>query len=394
MRCGMTGRLSGKLLVRPGSVRLLGVIYFIFFANGMMSTYLGAILPAMTKEYSLSYSMSGSLFSFHQIGNFCAIILAGFLPYLIGRKKSILLLASGIVLGLLLMTVNGATLVLCLAFIMTGLGRGTLSNITNVVVAENIGNKTAGLNLLHASFSTGAIIGPLLAMFTASHDVWKLSAWIISGVMVCALILLALSSLDNSPQERKAQDEGAKFWKFKSFWLVVLILFFYLCAESSFMGWLVTYFADTGRLNAEIAPSVSSLLWLMIFAGRMLVAFVSTQIDKKKLLVVLSICMFIFFIMMISTTRTYLTIIGLLGVGLSMAGIYPTALSTLNNKFNSSTIATGTCIASATIGGIIMPSIVGNVAERAGLSAGISTIGGALAVLIVLVIIRFFIREE
>ena len=155
----------GKFLGVPEEKRsLLYRIYFAFFASGAMSTLLGAILPEMGESYGLDYAFRGILLSAHQIGNLVSVIAAGFIPYLIGRKKSTFILGMCIVLGLLLMTVTGNPLLLFIAFALTGIGRGTMSNITNVVVGETASNKAAGLNLLHASFAVGAFISPFVAI--------------------------------------------------------------------------------------------------------------------------------------------------------------------------------------------------------------------------------------
>ena len=81
---------------------LLLKTYFIFLASGAVSTLTGAILPDMQAEYNLSYSLRGLLLSFQQCGNLSAMLLAGFLPYMIGRKKCTLILSSAIVVGILM----------------------------------------------------------------------------------------------------------------------------------------------------------------------------------------------------------------------------------------------------------------------------------------------------
>lgn len=158
--------LSNMLKVRKNDLPLLYTVYFSFFTNGMMSTLIGSLLPSMKSEYELSYVLGGAVLSAHQIGNFTALILAGFLPYLLGRKKSTLVLSSGIIIGFTMMTLTGNPLTLIIAFVLTGVGRGTRSNITNVLISEITENKTAGLNLLHASFAIGAFLAPLVALLT------------------------------------------------------------------------------------------------------------------------------------------------------------------------------------------------------------------------------------
>ena len=144
--------------VRKEDAGLLVRIYFLFFVSGMMSTVLGVILPFLGDEHGLSQTVRGALLSAHQIGNLAALFISGILPYAIGRKQNTVLLGSGIVIGLALITLTGNPLILFCAFALTGIGRGTMSNITNVVVGETMENKGAGLNLLHATFAVGAFI--------------------------------------------------------------------------------------------------------------------------------------------------------------------------------------------------------------------------------------------
>lgn len=384
----------GRFLdVRKEDRSLLGFTYYAFLVSGMMSTVLGAILPSLSSQYQLSYSVQGSLLSFHQIGNLLAVYLAGFLPFAIGRKRSTLIGASGIILGLVLMTLYGNPFYLMFAFALTGVGRGTLSNMTNVVVGQSAGNKAGGLNLLHASFAVGAFVSPLIAM-AAGDSAWRWPCWIISALMLLALILLSGSRLSNERGGKGGDDAGKGFLKDRDFWLNTMIMFFYLCAEASLTGWLVTYFQDSGMLPASIAASVQSLLWVMILIGRLVCASISNRMDKSKLILILGLVMTAFFALMVFSGSPVLAVVGVFGVGVSMSGIYPTTLSTMPGRYNSSTVATGTCIAVATVGGIIMPMVIGAVAERTGLAVAIALILFALVVMLALMVAKLVLSRR
>ena len=106
------------LRVKKEDVPLMYTVYFAFFVSGMMNTLIGAILPFMKAEYNMSYVLSGAVISAHQIGNFFALLISGFLPFLIGRKKSTLTLSLGFVIGFLLMTLTGNPFFLLLAFLL------------------------------------------------------------------------------------------------------------------------------------------------------------------------------------------------------------------------------------------------------------------------------------
>lgn len=379
--------LSSFLNIKDGNKSLVYRIYYIFLCSGAMSTLLGAMLPAMQAEYSMSYALRGYVLSSHQIGNFFAVFLSGFIPYAIGRKKSTLILGSLIVLGLLLMTATGNPFILIVAFAFTGMGRGTLSNITNVVVSENTGNKAAGLNILHASFAIGAFISPFVAVFATAIE-WRIAAWIFAFLMFTALIFVGGSTLSNTPMKKVKTSSEIPFQKSFSFWLNTFIMFFYLAGEASLTGWLVTYFNDTGLMSTSLSQSMQSFLWVMILLGRLCCASLSSKMDKSVLILAMGAMMTLCFVLMISAQSTALVVIGLLGLGFFMSGIYPTTLSTMDSRYNSSTVATGTCIATATVGGILMPIIIGEVAEVSGIRGGVATISVALAIMVILMVIK------
>ena len=73
-----------------------------------------------------------------------------------------------------------------------------------------------------------------------------------------------------------------------------------------------------------------------------------------------------------------------------MSGTYPTTLSTMNPKYNQSTVVTGTTIAIATLGAISMPIIVGSVAQQAGLAVGLATIMITIVTMLILMIAKWY----
>ncbi len=407
-----------KLGVEQKNIRLLDTIYFSFFTTGMVSTLLGAILPNLKSAYNISYILTGSAYSFHQIGNLAAVVIAGFLPYAIGRKKSTIIMFSCLIIGLTMITVTGNPVMLLIAFTLTGMGRGTASNITNVVVADTTKNKTAGLNILHATFALGALLSPFILIFLSSFSKssgWRFTMWFVAVCILIVDFMLGLSSMSTIPEgKKKPAVSGIRtvpFYRSFTYWLNTAILTFYLCGESANMGWLVTYFKDTGLMGQTFAQITSSLMWIMIMGGRLMCASVSAKVNRSRLVLVLAALNTFFFVMMISTRYMPVIIIGLLGTGFSMSGIYPTTLSTMKPEYNSSPVAIGTCIGIALTGAISMPMIVGAIAQNVtaaavrngssiaeadnlGVTSGISAIAVALAVMLILTVIKYMLNRK
>ena len=377
--------VSRFLDVQDNKEGLLYRVYYAFFFSGMMANTLGSILPDIIAERGLSYSFQGTLLSVNQIGNLLAVWLSGFLPYAVGRRKSTILLGSGIVLGFFIMVLTGNPVALLLAFVLMGVGRGTMSNITNVVVGQYAGNKGAGLNLLHASFAVGAFIGPFLVVFFGEAR-WRIPSVIIALGMASALTLFRFSDLSNTREQKDKGDSSLP--KAPSFWINTFILFCYLCGESTFMGWLVTYLMNQGIFPSSLANAMSALLWLMILISRLLSAALSQKIQKEKIILFLGSSMLVFTFLLVNTSSSVLAAISVFGIGLSMGGIYPTVLSTNEKRYTQSTIATGTCIAVATVGAVVMPSVVGFIADNISMNIALKSILAPLSVMVVLMIIK------
>ncbi len=386
--------MASLLKVTRDDETLMYTISYAFFVSGIMNTLVGTLLPYMKREYEMSYLLSGAVISALQIGNFFALMIAGFLPHLIGRKKSTITLASGIVIGFALMTLSGNPALLLFAFALSGVGRGALSTISNVVMSEIAENKAASLNLLHAVFAVGALLAPFLAIITTvvlKID-WRASAWALVAFELIALILLGRSTLSNSP-EKRCRGTKREFLRSGDFWLNSIILFFYLCCEAAIMGWLVTYFTDTGHLPPALAQMTSSALWAFILAGRLLCAYLSTRMDRTLLLLILGLLQLIFFFLMISVDSVALIYLSIFGFGFAMSGIYPTVLSTVDPAITQSTTGMGAIIAIATVGGVAMPAVVGSVAQQGGMAAGLATIAIAIAAMFTMLSVKFIIAR-
>lgn len=379
--------LGSFLDIKDNREGLLYRAYYAFLFNGMMANVLGSILPYIIREGGLGYSFQGTLLSINQIGNLLAVWLSGFLPYLIGRRKSTFLLGMGIVIGFITMVLTGSPVFLLFAFVCLGVGRGTMSNITNVIVGEAAGNKAAGLNLLHASFAVGAFISPFIVVICGER--WRIPAVIIAVGMFSALILFLHSDLDDRRTQKRAGDETIP--RAFSFWLNTAILFCYLCGESTFLGWLVTYLMGEGIFPSAVANAMASLLWMMILLSRLMTAALSKRIGKEKIILFLGTSMFLFTFILVNTSSSTLAAVSVLAIGLSMGGIYPTVLSTNEQKYNSSTIATGTCIAAATIGAVLMPAIVGYMADTMSIGFALKAILVPLGIMVILQIIKLAI---
>jgi fucose permease len=150
---------------------------------------------------------------------------------------------------------------------------------------------------------------------------------------------------------------------------------------------MITYFKDTGYLSASVSQITASVQWIMMLLGRLTTAWLSTKVAKEKLLPVMGVGIVVFFVLLIMSRSTVPIMIGIVGFGYSMAGIYPTTVSFSGGIIQKYPMAWSFILTIASFGSIIMPSIIGKIAETAGIAVGMSSVAFVVLVDLVCIIL-------
>ncbi len=374
--------------------RLIVSTLFVFFVSGASSVLLGNLMPFLRETYDISYSQAGLLMSLPSWGNIASIYITGYLPTYIGRRKTVLLTAvwMAVAFSIIGFGIGGAAL-LSAACIMIGAARGGNTNFSNTMMSTLPGNKSAiGYNLLHGAFALGAVLSPiaLIALTSQSAEGWR---YMSMGIVILCLLQLAVYARMRLPQEnisKSIKSVDRSFLKNRNFWLGAAIMFFYISAEYAIVTWLVTYFKDTGILSANVSQLMSSLLWVVIFIGRITGAFIVGKISRKVILVVDGVGLFLFFLLVFFSCSEIPIFIGIMGVGLFMATIYTCALSLGTESIKGNDLGVSTMIFAGTSGGIVTPAIVGMVAERAGIQVGMGVVVAVTVLLLATILFSVF----
>lgn len=367
--------------------QMLTCVLFAFFVSGAASQPLGSFIPFLRENYGFSYDLSGVLLSCQSAGNLVSVLLAGFLPLWLGRRRAVLLTAVWMMAAYLIFASGmGSAPLLVAAFLMTGVARGGNSNFSNTMVSTLPGEKaTRGYNLLHGCFAVGALLSPLLLVFCTRRWPgmgWRLVAGLLALLCLAQLAVYAKMPLPAEPLRKGAQAADRSFLKVKQFWLGSAMLLFYISAEYAIVGWLVTYFQDTAILDASYSQLMNSLLWLVIFIGRMIGAVITGKVSRSKLLLVDGVGFFLCFLVMFFSRTPGLIVLELIGVGLFMATIYPTAFAFGSDCIRGNDLGCSVMIFTGSVGGIVTPALVGLVAERAGIQAGMGVVAALTALLL------------
>lgn len=156
--------------------------------------------PGIAAEWGVDKATLGIVLSMELIGMAAGSVLIGNVADRIGRRPTILGCLTVMTAGMFAATVASGVEMLSAIRLLTGIGIGGMLSSTSAMVAEFSNDKRRGLNvaLNIAGYSTGAILGGLVASaLLASTGDWR-SVFMLGGVASAAMIPLALLFLPES----------------------------------------------------------------------------------------------------------------------------------------------------------------------------------------------------
>ena len=377
--------------------KLIAGTMLAFGVSGAGCLALGSLVPFLRSSFGLSYDTAGMLVSLQSVGNLCAIGLMGFLPTFFGRRKSVLMTSVWMAAAYLLFTTGwGGAALLPVACFLMGIAKGGNANFANTMMSTLPGKKASvGYNLAHGAYAVGALLSPLLIVLCTREDPsrWTLATAIILGLCLIQLVDYLLVPMPQEHVGKSVRTMDRSFLKDKSFYLAAAILFFYVSTEYAINGWLVTYFQDLGVLSTTMAQLMSSLLWLVMFLGRMIGVAVVGKLSREKLLVIDGVGLVCFFALMFFSRSQVPIVIGIIGVGLFQSTIYTSAMALGTEAVRGNDLGVSWMILAGSAGGILTPALVGFVAEWAGIRSGMAVVAGMTGALLVTILISVFAKK-
>ncbi len=341
-----------------------------FFLSGICAISSSVIISLLQEQRGLDYGTAGSLLSVMSIGNLIAGFLTGALPVKIGTKRTILLLTSGYAIGYALMMLPSAGLpLLFLSWAFVGFAKGCAINTCTLMVGNHSQDRTKGLNIMSAFYACGALLSPILAALAgrvSSYASYLVLA-ILGGLM---WIIFAISPLEEKSSSDQPLKTSWSFLKSPLFWLLTGLVFCQNAAETGVTGWLVTYFKDSGILSAGFSPYTVSVLWGATMVGRLFLAFVFPPRNSRKAMVIMSIFCTIFYLGLIMANGQISAVTLLLGFSLAIAGMNPMALACAGRMTSAASM--GVLLPVASMGAILMPTVIGMAAQNTSLHIGMA----------------------
>ncbi|MCB0209014.1 MAG: MFS transporter, partial [Anaerolineae bacterium] len=341
--------------------------YAAFIGLGLITSALGPTLPGLAEQTQTTLGQISFLFVARSLGYLFGSFIGGRLYDRIAGHP--------LIAGLLLMMAVSAYLVpfmsllwmLVAVLVMIGIAEATVDVGCNTLVVWVHKDKVGPfMNGLHFFFGVGAFLSPVII-----GQALLLSEGIAWGYWTMALLILpvALSFLllPSPPIQKTAYDGSARVNKPFLVVLIALFFFFYVGLEVGYGGWIYTY-ATTLELTSEAnAAYLTSAYWGALTVGRLLSIPVANRLRPRTIIAGdLAGALLSVIVLLLWPQSLAVVWIGTLGLGLSIASIFPTMLSLAERNMTVTGQTTSWFFVGASTGGMSMPWLIGQLFEITG----------------------------
>ncbi|MCX3291939.1 MFS transporter [Streptomyces sp. NEAU-H22] len=340
-----------------------------FVLIGVLQSLYGPAIPALRAEFGLSPSAAGLGLSAHFVGGVGGVLLFDRLYGRVGNRR---ILGS----SYLLMAVGAAGFALApdwptalAAALLAGFGFGGIDYGLNQLFSVGFGHRsTAMLNILHAHFGIGAILGPaVIGVAGSEHYPAVFLAFALANLPLLLCLRGVRGRAPAPAGDGAGAGGGAVLGRSLGSVLAVFVVLYVLHVgiEAGVGGWEPTHLETVGY-GAGAAATATSVYWLMMTVGRFLVAPLALRFSGQAIITVscagMTVCL-------LAATVPALAPYAYAGVGLFIAPIFPTGLPWLNRAAPQARRAGALVIAASMIGGVAAGPALGKAIEWSGIRA-------------------------
>jgi len=341
---------------------------------GIVMAVLGTLfgLPEMRARLGMDLARQGNIFLLLYAGIFLAALVTGPAIDAIGNKiilvVSSLLVSAGMTGFALAHSYSSAAM----PAVLLGCGGGGLNTSTNALVSDLYRERRgAMLNMLGIFYGIGALCIPLLAGMIEGHfpvaPQLSFCAVLAGG---CALLFMAMRFPEAIASRGFSWREAAKVARYPGVLLLGILLFCQSGNEASIAGWTSTYVGEVG-LRAKTATLTLAVYWAALMLGRLLVARLLKSVSKEQLILASGVGALLGAALLFASRTETMLIAGVLLIGLSYAGVFPTALAIAGDAYQElAGTVFGLLFALALLGGMSFPWAVGQLSQALGVRYG------------------------
>lgn len=348
-------------------IKITAGYYVAFIALGLIVSSLGPTLPGLAEQTKSEISQISILFTARAFGFMLGALIMG---RLYDRLPGHYLMTGAIVLlavSIALVPIVPLLWLMTILMLLIGLVEPGIDVGGNTMIVWLHQDKVGPfMNGLHFFFGVGAFISPIIVAFVISTTgVVQWAYWILALlVLLPAFYIVRFPSPQMPPP---VASKGGPQVNWLLVFLIALFFFLYTGAEVSFGGWIFTYSVEQNIMGEETAALLTSAFWGALTIGRLLAIPIATKWRNRTMIFwdLMGCLLSIAIILMWPLSNTAVWI-GAIGLGLSMASVFPTTLSLAEHHLNVTGKITSYFFVGASLGAMIIPWVVGQQFEVVG----------------------------
>jgi FHS family Na+ dependent glucose MFS transporter 1 len=350
-----------QALSRQGRLSQTAVYYAAFTLLGMTYAAVGPTLANLAQQTHSELSQVSYLLTARWLGYLVGSFIGG---RLYDRYRGHIVLAA--MLGVAAVATAAvpavpALWVLVALLVVYGIGAGAVDVGGNTLLIW-VHRREVGpwMNALHFFYGLGAFMAPLVvAQAVLRTGDYRWAYWLIA-LLALPAVLGAL--LIPSPVRQTAADDGAaRPFSGRLVALFALFLFLVVAAESSFADWISPYSLARG-LSEVGSAYVASIFWGALMIARLLFIPVAARVRPSVVLLSNIVGCSVGLALILLAQGSLLALgAGAVIFGLSVAVMIPSAMTLAGARMVVTGRVTGWFLVGASLGGMTMPRLIGQV---------------------------------
>lgn len=345
---------------------LATLAHLAFVLTGVVTTFLGPLLPALSARWQLSDAQAGYFFTAQFVGSIVGVTLTSILLPRRGFRFSLALGYILIAAGVRGLAATEWRLAL-LGTLTYGLGLGVVIPASNLLVSSaNPDRRAAAISALNFCWSAGAVLAPFAISFAERRNIlWDSVVAFAAGLLVVAFVMMAArAAVTPAHRQSEALPWRNVGWRLTA--AVAAMFFLYVGTETSLGGWIAVL---TKRLAANPTPlwlPAPSIFWGGLGLGRGIAPLLLRRAHEHTIALVGLATVAAATCVLTQAPRGPWILAAACVAGLGLAAIFPITVALLSRFGAMERRIAGPMFAFGGLGGAVLPWIVGVVSSDSG----------------------------
>ncbi len=362
-------------------LNLLILAYIAFVTLGLPVSLMGVAWPTLRAEFALPLDALGLLLISSTVGYLTSSFIIARLITRYGIGSLLIfssLLTAAAFTGY---AIAPSWTIIVLMGVFSGFGLGVMDAGLNTYLAAEYNE--GQMQWLHASFGVGATLSPLimtagLALFASWRSAYLFVSLLMVVMAICFFITLpawkrskqlSSAAAESEEAERGLMDYHTSLWETllrAVTWVSILMFLLYTGAELTLGNWTYTLFTEGRGVSPHLAGLWAGGFWATFTIGRVLAGLYAYRLRLNTLMYGAMVLALVGAILFWWNPLAVVGVAGVFIVGFAMAPIFPGLVSSTSQRAGRRHAANtiGIQISAAGLGGALLPSLAGFLAQR------------------------------